>query len=171
VLLVSAFIVAAAVVWSATRIAAALSSRSEPHAADRTAEMLALFAPGAAAVRDDLKQLLVWQPMAVTARKLFPREFAALDQAAGRTFPFSTDDLQAAHSRWTAEWLAWERSNDAECKLKVTLLEHEMGEKLNTPAGRARLDALERDKLDRYQRHYEEYTRIAKGLQALAPRL
>jgi hypothetical protein len=168
VLLISALIVAAAVVWSGVRISAALAAR--PESAIRTAEMLALFAPGLAAAREDPKQLLVWQPLAVTARKLFPREFAALDEAAGRTFPFSPDELQAAHSRWTADWLAWERAHDTECKLKVTLLEQEMGERLSTPAGRARLDALERDKLDRYQRQYETYTRIAKGLQALAPR-
>lgn len=167
-LLISALVVAAAVVWSGVRITTALSTR--PDSTPRTAELLALFASAAASARQDPKQLLVWQPMAVTARKLFPREFAALDEAAGRTFPFSVDELQAAHSRWTADWLAWERTHDAECKLKVMLLEQDMGERLSTPAGRARLDALERDKIDRYQRHYEEYTRIAKGLQALAPR-
>ncbi len=48
------------------------------------------------------------------------------------------------------------------------LLEQELGDRLTTPAGRARMDAIERDKLDRYQRRYEEYTRIARGLQALA---
>ena len=36
--------------------------------------------------------------------------------------------------------------------------------------GRARLDAVEQEKLDLYQQHYEEYTRIAKGLQALIRR-
>jgi hypothetical protein len=168
VLTLSALVVAAAVVWGSLRISAALAARPEP--ASRTADLLALFGPAMAAVRDDARQLLVWQPVAVTARKLFPQDFAALDAAHGKTFPFTSEELQAAHSRWTADWLAWERSHDAECKLKVTLLEHEMGERLSTPAGRARLDALERDKLDRYQRHYEEYTRIAKGLQALAPR-
>jgi hypothetical protein len=169
VLLLSALIVAVAVFWSGVRIAGALATR--PDATPRTAELLALFASAAAAARQDPKQLLVWQPMAVTARKLFPREFAALDEAAGRAFPFSVEDLQAAHSRWTADWLAWERTHDAECKMKVALLEQEMGDRLSTPAGRVRLDALERDKIDRYQRHYEEYTRIAKGLQALAPKL
>jgi hypothetical protein len=168
VLLLSALIVAAAVLLTGMRVAAAL--KTSPEAALRTSEMMALFAPAAAAAREDPRQLLVWQPMALTARKLFPREFAALDDAAGRTFPFSTEELQAAHSRWTADWLAWERSHDAECKLKVTLLEQELGERFTTPAGRARLDAIERDKLDRYQRHYEEYTRIARGLQALLPR-
>jgi hypothetical protein len=34
---------------------------------------------------------------------------------------------------------------------------------------RAKLDAVEREKLDSYQRRYEEYVRIAKALQALTP--
>ena len=33
---------------------------------------------------------------------------------------------------------------------------------------RARLDAVEREKLDRYQRRYAEYVRVAKALQALS---
>ena len=34
--------------------------------------------------------------------------------------------------------------------------------------GRARAEALEREKLALYQRRYEEYTRVAKALQTLA---
>jgi hypothetical protein len=33
---------------------------------------------------------------------------------------------------------------------------------------RARLDAVEREKLETYQRRYEEYVRVAKALQALS---
>jgi hypothetical protein len=33
--------------------------------------------------------------------------------------------------------------------------------------GRARLDAIEREKLDLYQRRYAEYVRTAKALQTL----
>ena len=68
------------------------------------------------------------------------------------------------------EWLAWERTHDAECKLRVATVEHELGEAIDTPFGRARLAAVDRDKLDRYQRRYEEYTRTAKALQALVPK-
>jgi hypothetical protein len=32
---------------------------------------------------------------------------------------------------------------------------------------RAKVDAIEREKLDAYQRRYEEYVRVAKALQAL----
>ena len=95
-------------------------------------------------------------------------EFAALDRASGGTFPFTHEQIQAAHARWTTEWLAWERSHDAEYKLKAALAEQELGDRLNSPSGRARIDVIERDKLDRYQQRYEEYTRIARGLQALA---
>ncbi len=52
-------------------------------------QLLALFAPGVAAVAEEPRALLAWQPLAVTARKIFPAEFAALDRAAGGTFPFS----------------------------------------------------------------------------------
>jgi hypothetical protein len=47
------------------------------------------------------------------------------------------------------------------------MIEHELGERISSPLGRARLDAVEREKLERYQRRYEEYTRTSKGLQAL----
>jgi hypothetical protein len=36
-----------------------------------------------------------------------------------------------------------------------------------TAAARARVDAVEREKLDLYQRRYGEYVRVAKALQAL----
>jgi len=35
-------------------------------------------------------------------------------------------------------------------------------------APRAKLDAVEREKLDLYQQHYADYVRIAKALQALS---
>jgi hypothetical protein len=51
--------------------------------------------------------------------------------------------------------------------LKAAAIEEELGERTASPYGRARLDAVERDKLERYQRRYEEYTRTSRGLQAL----
>jgi hypothetical protein len=36
-----------------------------------------------------------------------------------------------------------------------------------SPARRARIEAIEREKLDLYQRRYEEYVRVAKALQML----
>jgi hypothetical protein len=164
--LFSALIVAAALMWAALRIARELAL-GRAQGSDRTVRLLHIFAPAAAA-GDDPRALLAWQPVAAAARNLFPSEFAAIDKARGATFPFSADQIRAAHSRWTAEWLAWERSHDADCKLRAAAVEHELGDQAATSYGRARMDAVERDKLDQYQRRYEEYTRIAKGLQALA---
>jgi len=131
---------------------------------------MALFAPAVAAATNDPRAVLAWQPIAVAARTLYPQQFAEIDRAFGSTFPFGPDSIERAHSRWTAEWLAWERRHDADCKLKAAIVEHELGGDVNSAFGRARLDAVEREKLDLYQQHYEEYTRIAKGLQALIRR-
>jgi hypothetical protein len=167
--ILSALIVAGAVVWAGQQLAAAFKTpvEAEPRA---TADLLALFAPAVAAAGDDPRVVLAWQPIAVTARSLYPQEFAALDRACGSTFPFSSDQIERAHARWTADWLTWERRHDAEFKLKAAIVEHELGDDVHSPFARARLDAVERDKLDLYQQRYEEYTRIAKGLQALIRR-
>lgn len=162
---ISALVVAAAVAWAGWRIAREIAAGRQARPA--LERLLAVFAPGIAAAAADPRALLAWQPLAATARRLFPDEFAALDKASGGTFPFSAEQLQAAHARWTADWLAWERAHDADYKLKITTLEHDLGDVLNSPYGRARLDAVEREKLDRYQQRYEEYTRTARGLQAL----
>ena len=154
--------------WAGQRIAGA---RQRPADDDRqTATLLALFGPAIAAAADHPRAVLAWQPLAVTARSLYPKAFADLDRACGSTFPFSPDAIERAHARWTADWLAWERRHDAEFKLKAATVEHELGESVHSAYGRARLDAVEREKLDLYQQHYEEYTRIAKGLQALIRR-
>lgn len=164
-LVASAVLIAAAIIWAGSRVARELSARRDARAS--IAQLLAVFAPGVAAASADPRALLTWQPLAATARQIFPDEFAALDKAAGGAFPFSDEQIHAAHARWTADWLAWERSHDAEYKLKALLVEQELGDTLASAGGRARIDAIERDKLDQYQRRYEEYTRIARGLQAL----
>jgi hypothetical protein len=80
--------------------------------------------------------------------------------------------VQAAHARCTADWLAWERSHDAEYKLRAAALEQALAaaSESEKPLARARLDAIEREKLERYQQRYEEYIRTAKALQALIER-
>jgi hypothetical protein len=163
--ILSAFIVAAAIAWAGSRISTELAARRDDTA--QTARLLALFAAGMAAAAEDPRALLVWQPLAATARTLYPKEFTALDRAFGGTFPFSADQIERAHARWTTDWLAWERDHDGACKLKVATVEHELGDGVETPYGHARLDAVEREKLDRYQQRYEEYTRVSRGLQAL----
>jgi hypothetical protein len=163
-----ALIVAGAVLWAGQQVARALS---RPVDNDRqAATLLAMFAPAVAAAATDPRAVLAWQPLAVTARTLYPKEFAEFDRAFGSTFPFSTDSIERAHARWTADWLAWESRHDTEFKLRAATVEHELGAEATSAFGRARLDAVEREKLDRYQQHYEEYTRIAKGLQALIRR-
>jgi hypothetical protein len=166
--ILSGLIVAGAVLWAGQQIAAALR-RPDGDDGQSTA-LLALFAPAVARGADDPRAVLVWQPLAVAARTLYPKAFAEFDRAVGSTFPFSPDSIERAHARWTADWLAWERRHDAEFKLKAAMVEHELGGDVHSPFGRARLDSVEREKLDLYQQHYEEYTRIAKGLQALIRR-
>jgi hypothetical protein len=167
-LFASALIVAAAVVWAALHVASVLRIARAPQVA--LVDLMTLFAPGITAVVDDPKALLAWYPLAATARRLYPSEFAAIDRSHGSTFPFSIDQLQAAHSRWTADWLTWERAHDGDYKLKAVLLAHELGDRATSVEGRARLNAIENEKLDRYQRRYEEYTRVARALQALLPK-
>jgi hypothetical protein len=167
IVLASALIVAAAVGWAGMSIAAAIKASHVDPSRDRAVGLLSLLAPGIAAASDDPRALLAWQPLAATARKMFPEAFAALDAAAGATFPFSKEQLQAAHSRWTAQWLAWEQRHDAESKLKAAEAEHAYAASGASPLMRARCDAVEREKLETYQRRYEEYIRVAKALQGL----
>ena len=131
-------------------------------------EMTAIFTQAATA-GDDPRTILAWQPFANLARQIFPSEFALIDRARGATFPFSAEQIQSAHARWTADWLAWERAHDADYKLRAAAVEHEMGAGVASSYGRARLEAVEREKLERYQHRYEEYTRISKALKALFP--
>src|SRR5687768_14456572 len=131
--------------------------------------LLATFAPAAAAAKQDPKQLLVWHPLAQTSRKLFPEAFAALDAAAaGGAFPFSKEQFKAAHSRWTADWLAWERAHDAEYAVKTAQVQDEIDRTQGSasPLLRTRLAAIEQQKLERYQQRYEEYIKTAKALAA-----
>jgi hypothetical protein len=169
-LLVAAVLVAGiggAALWGASRIAAAIDRLRAEASATRSLQLLGVFAPGISAVEHDPRALLVWQPLALVARRLFPEEFAALDRAAGASFPFTEDQLQAAHARWTTDWLAWERTHDGEYKLKAAMLDEEIGDARASPAARARLDAVEREKLEKYQRRYEEYSRVSRAIKAL----
>ena len=165
-LLGAALIVAASVAWGAVHIARELRRSRDAGVRARSLQILAVFAPALAAAEADPRALLVWQPLARAARQLCPDELAALDRAAGAAFPFSDAVVQAAHARWTADWLGWERTHDAEFKLKAAAVEHELIASGGSPIVRGRLDAVEREKLDRYQRRYEEYVRVAKALQA-----
>lgn len=171
-----ALILAAVIVGAALVGAAVLVSRViAPRGADagpgsdnaRRLQLLALFAPGVAAAAENPRALLVWLPLASTARALFPDDMAAIDRASGGRFPFSREHVEAAHARWSAEWLVWEASHDSEYKLKAAVAEEELRASPGSPVLRARLDSVEREKLERYQRRYEEYTRVSKALKNL----
>ena len=170
VLILSALFVSAAVVWAGLRIATAVqASRPDPTRA-RALELMAMFAPALSSAEGDPRAILVWQPLVRMARQMDPEAFAVIDQAAGGAFPFSHDRVQSAHAQWTADWLAWERTHDAEYKLRAAVVEQEIAAAGTSAVLRSRLDAVEREKLNLYQRRYQEYVRVAKALQALATR-
>jgi hypothetical protein len=170
-LVIAIFVLAAVAYWSAQQIVADLKATRVEAARARAAAMLQLFGPALSETARDPRALLVWYPLAKLARATDPDVFATLDRAAEGTFPFRQEQVQTAHAQWTADWLAWERRHDAEYKLKAAALEQELGLDVGTagasPILRARLDAIEREKLDTYQRRYQEYAQVAKALQAL----
>lgn len=168
VILIASVIVAGVVGWAAERIAGELRAARDEAARGRAIVLLQMFTPALAAAEADPRALLVWQPRARTARQLFPAEFATLDRASGATFPFTSEQLQAAHAQWTADWLAWERTHDHDYKLKAAMVEDDISVQGASPVLRAKLEAVEREKLDLYQRRYQDYVRVAKALHALS---
>jgi hypothetical protein len=156
---------AVAAAWALWRMAAG-AERLRRDAAVQ--QMLALFGPAAAAVHQDPRHMLAWYPLARTSRKRFPEVFAELDKASGGTFPFNKDQVQAAHARCSSDWLAWERAHDAEFSLKAAQVEDEITRAGGHPSAlqRTRLAAVEQQKLEMYQRRYEEYIKTAKALAA-----
>jgi hypothetical protein len=163
--LIAAALVALAVAWAARLVSTRLEALRKEEEKSRTLTLLEMFAPAQSAAQSDPRTLLVWQPIARTAHALFPEEFASIERALGAKFPFTQEQLQDAHARWTADWLAWERTHDAEYKRKIAETEH--ANAAEPAMMRARIDAVEREKLDVYQRRYEEYIRVAKALQAV----
>lgn len=156
----------AAIAYTLWRIGDLLERRRQDTAIQ---QLLATFAPAAAAVQQDPKQLLAWYPIALTSRTLFPDAFKKLDQAAGGAFPFTKQQLEAAHARCSSEWLAWERAHDAEFSLKTAQVQDEIDRAGQTsPLLRTRLAAIEQQKLERYQQRYEEYIKAAKAIAAYA---
>ena len=166
-ILIAALALAAVAAFFGRQIVEELRPAREEAARGRMLALLQMFAPGQAAAQTDPRALLVWQPLAKAARGLFPQDFASLDAAAGTTFPFTKDQLQAAHAQWTADWLAWERAHDGDYKLKAAAGEQELTAAGGSALARGRLEAVEREKLETYQRRYLEYVRIAKALQSL----
>ena len=167
VLLAAALIVAGAVAWGFLRIVSELREARREVVRTRTLEVLRAFIAAPAEAAADPRALLVWEPLAKAARQICPDEFVQLDRAYGAAFQFGAERFESAHAQWTADWLAWERSHDAEYKLKAASVEEEIARSVGSPVVRARLDAVEREKLELYQRRYAEYVRVAKALQSL----
>jgi hypothetical protein len=167
VIVLASLIVAGAIAWAALQVVGELRATREEHVRARMLALVELFVPARAAAQQDPRAYLVWQPIAALARQLFPVETAALDRAAGGAFPFTAADLQAAHAQWTTDWLAWERAHDAEYKLKAAAAAAELAAATTSDVARGKLEAVENEKLDRYQRRYADYVRTAKALQAL----
>ena len=160
--------VACGVIWSLRQLTRVVGEVRAEMARSRLVQLLALFAPETASAAADPQALLVWQPLATLARRLFPDDFAALDRAGGRPFPFGTSDIERAHARWTADWLAWELAHDNAYKLKAAEAAAAIASEPPSPLHRARLEAIEREKLELYQTRYGQYIKVAKALQALA---
>ncbi len=123
--------------------------------------------------RAEPRELLAWRSAAEAVRELFPEAVATIEARTGERFPFPRAVVEDAHARWTADWLAWERRHDTEYRGRVTALTAELtavGQDGATSV-RAKLDALEDEKLQRYQQRYEEYARVGSGLIALVEAL
>lgn len=159
----AALVAVAAGLWSLVRDSRALRRERELQS------ILATFGPAIQEARHDPRALLAWYPLAEASRHLFPEAFTSLDGALSTRFPFSKEQVEAAHARWTADWLAWERAHDLEYKLKASEAERELEAdgQLGTSIGKARLETIEREQLERYQARYQEYVTVAKALAAL----
>ena len=132
-------------------------------------QLLATFGPAVAAGHADPERFVPWSAVAQTARALFPEAFARLDAASGGRFPFSRQAVEAAHARWTADWLAWELQHDLEYKERAAAAESALAQADGDAAEalRARLAAVNQEKLQTYQDRYARYVRVGKAIAAL----
>ena len=131
---------------------------------------LLLASVGPATARADGRELLGWRRVAAMLREVLPEAVRTIEQGTGQPFPFPREVTEDAHARRTADWLAWERAHDIRFRQRTSDLETELrgsGE-MDTAAGKARLAALDDEKLQDYQRRYEEYVRVGRELAALA---
>lgn len=131
--------------------------------------LISTFGPVLERMQSDPRVLLTWHPLAEISRERFADAFSLLDNGEYGHFPFSATHVEQAHARWTAAWLTWEREHDAEFRQRGREVENKLaGDVENvTHRRRAELEHLEREKLERYQRHYEDYVQVSKSLAAL----
>lgn len=159
--------VAAAIAYGAVLLSKALGGRRRDA---QMLELLAIFGPARERAHADPRVLLAWYPVASAARRAFPVAFAIMEYGVEARFPFGPADLEAAHARWSTDWLDWERRQDADHRARREAVEAELERATDetAPALRARLEALEREKLEQYQRRYEEYVRVSRALKELS---
>ena len=129
--------------------------------------LLTTFMPAVA--RAEPRELLAWRTPADTVRKLYPEAVATIETETGERFPFPRTVVEDAHAQWTTDWLAWERQHDTVYRERAATLEAELQATGGDAAAavRAKIAALEDEKLQTYQRRYEEYVRVGNGLIAL----
>ena len=136
-------------------------------------QLLAGLGHAVVAARSDPEALVAWAEVARAARNAFPEASARLDAAAGGRFPFSPELVEAAHARWTADWLAWERQHDVEYKERVAAAEQALDAAAADEAAalQLRLAAVNQEKLQTYQERYEHYVRVGKAIGAIGEQL
>jgi adenine phosphoribosyltransferase len=165
-----ALIVAAAIWWTAQQIVGELrAARDGRRAAGCSCSSSSLPRARRGAARSTA--FLVWYPLA-RSRASCCRPTARLDPRR-RIVPVPAGAGAGAHAQWTMTGSPGSGPTTAS-KLKAATAEQALAASPDSPVLRGRLDAVEREKLDTYQRRCAEYVRIAKALQALTsvqPRL
>jgi len=131
--------------------------------------LLSMFGPVIERSRSDPRIILSWHPIGEVARQTFPEAFATIEQKWVEKFPFNSAQIEAAHAQWTAKWLEWENDHNSDYQRKEESITAELNpeDRESSNEARARTDRLEQEKLQLYQRRYEEYVRISRGLAGL----
>ncbi|HZR22041.1 MAG TPA: hypothetical protein VFA59_00545, partial [Vicinamibacterales bacterium] len=75
-----ALVVVAVAYFAVQAIVRELKASRDDARRGRALQIMALFAPALASARKDPRELLAWQPLAKTARQLWPDDFALLDR-------------------------------------------------------------------------------------------
>ena len=167
--MIEALVATLTVVVAVAAVAAERARRE--HGRQHREQLIAvlLASVGPVIARADGRELLGWKRVARSIRELLPDTVRTIEHRTGQSFPFPREVVEDAHARWTADWLAWEREHDIRLRQRTSALEAELrasGEFV-TAAGQARLAVLDDEKLQQYQRRYEEYVRVGKELAAL----
>ena len=76
--------------------------------------------------------------------------------------------MQAAHAQWTADWLAWERTHDAEYKLKAVRGSSTNWRRGGSPVARAQAGRHRAGEARSVSAAIPDYVQVAKALQSLS---